>query len=77
MFPEFAFLVFPEFVFLEFPELVLFNWGQDLLEGLSGRLMVFVSWSTVITDPIVCFLQRTDIFILRECKLVKVVGGMV
>ena len=52
MFPEFAFLVFPEFVFLEFPELVLFNWGQDLLEGLSGRLMVFVSWSTVITDPI-------------------------
>ena len=48
--PEFVFLVFPEIVFLVFPEQTLFNWGQDLLEGLSGCLMVFVSWSTVITD---------------------------
>ena len=52
VFPEFVFLVFPEFVLLVFPEQALFNWGQDLLEGLSGCLMVFVSWSTAITDPI-------------------------
>ena len=45
-------MYFSEFAFLVFPELALFNWGQDLLQGLSGRLMVFVSWSTVITDPI-------------------------
>ena len=50
VFPEFVLLVFPEIVFLVFPEQALFNWGQDLLEGLSGCLMVFVSWSTVITD---------------------------
>ena len=49
---EFVFLAFPEFVFLVFPELVLFNWGQNLLQGLIGRLMVFVSWSTAIIDPI-------------------------
>ena len=52
VFPEFVLLVFPEIVFLVFPEQALFNWGQDLLQGLSGRLMVFVSWSTAITDPI-------------------------
>ena len=52
VFPEFVLLVFPEIVFLVFPEQTLFNWGQDLLEGLSGCLMVFVSWSTVITHPI-------------------------